>query len=53
MVQMTIEQAQEVKNMFDSIMHVSEDGTRYWTGRELAKMLGYTPDHWNRFENVI
>lgn len=53
MIQMTIEQAQEVKNMFDSIMHISEDGTVYWTGRELAKMLGYAPDHWDRFENTI
>lgn len=50
MTQMTIEQAQEIKSMFDSIMHVSEDSTMYWTGRELARMLGYdTTNHFDRF----
>jgi len=38
---------------FDSIRHVDEQGTEYWSARELATTLGYKPASWHNFEGVI
>lgn len=36
---------------FEQIRKVSEEGTEYWSARDLAKILGYT--QYNKFTNVI
>src|SRR5579863_1523338 len=36
---------------FEQIRKVSEEGTEYWSARDLAKILGYT--QYNKFSNVI
>lgn len=40
-----------LKNMFDSIVHTTEDGIEYWLARDLQSLLGYTK--WDNFKNVI
>ena len=36
---------------FEDIKHIREDGTEYWSARELAEVLEYT--QWRNFHNVI
>ena len=36
---------------FEDIKHIREDGSEYWSARELAPALEYT--QWRNFENVI
>ncbi len=36
---------------FDAIRHLAEDGSEYWSARELYKVLGYT--EWRNFRNVV
>lgn len=36
---------------FDAIKQVREDGTEFWSARDLMKVMGYTK--WQRFQNVI
>ncbi|WIG59408.1 MAG: hypothetical protein OJF49_002155 [Ktedonobacterales bacterium] len=36
---------------FESIKHITEDGSEYWSARELMKLLGYT--RWQNFGEVI
>ena len=36
---------------FEEIKHVREDGTEYWSARELAPTLEYT--QWRNFDKVI
>ena len=36
---------------FDSIRQVNEQGTEYWSARDLAKLLGYS--QWRRFEDAV
>lgn len=38
-------------SIFESIMHVSEDGREYWYARELQSVLEYT--EWRNFNKVI
>ena len=38
-------------NIFESIMHISEEGEEYWFARELQTALEYT--QWRNFQNVI
>lgn len=40
-----------LKNMFDSIVHTTEDGIEYWLARDLQSLLGYTK--WDNFKNVV
>lgn len=40
-----------LKNMFDSIVHTTEDGIEYWFARELQSLLGYS--RWENFKNAI
>ena len=42
--------AVEYKRLED-IKHIREDGTEYWSARELAEVLEYT--QWRNFHNVI
>lgn len=45
---------QEISSMapsFESIKRITEKGTEFWFGRELAPLLGYT--RWSNFENVV
>jgi len=39
------------KSVFESIMHISEDGEEYWYARELQKALEYSK--WSNFVKVI
>ena len=41
----------ERSSPFDSIKRVAEDGSEYWSARELAKILGYS--QWQKFKNAI
>lgn len=41
----------KLKDTFDNIIHISEDGIEYWYARELQYVLGYT--EWRNFCNVI
>lgn len=41
----------KLKNIFDDISHLTEDGTEYWLARELQTVLGYT--QWRRFNDTI
>lgn len=41
---------QEYKR-FEDIKHIREDGSEFWSGRELAVALNYT--QWRNFEKVI
>ena len=36
---------------FEEIKHIREDGTEYWSARELAYVLEYS--QWRNFQNVI
>lgn len=36
---------------FETIRHTAEDGSDYWSARELAKMLGYT--RFDKFQNAV
>src|SRR5271167_2478569 len=36
---------------FEAIRREAEDGSDYWSARELAKVLGY--NRWENFQNVI
>jgi len=36
---------------FEDIKHIREDGSEYWSARELSRVLGYT--QWRNFTNVI
>ena len=36
---------------FEDIKHIREDGSEYWSARELAPALEYTK--WENFHNVI
>lgn len=36
---------------FEDIKHIREDGSEYWSARELAIALDYT--QWRNFEKVI
>ncbi len=38
------------KSLFDTIKHTDDGGIEYWLGRELADVLGYS---WEGFERVI
>ena len=42
--------AKEYKR-FEDIKHTKEDGTEYWSARELAMALDYT--QWRNFQNVL
>ncbi len=42
--------AKEYKR-FEDIKHIKEDGTEYWSARELASALDYT--QWRNFQNVL
>ena len=37
--------------MFDSIVHITDNGIEYWLARELQPLLGYT--RWENFKNSI
>jgi hypothetical protein len=39
------------RSPFDDIMHVEDDGTEWWSARELMPYLGYS--RWENLENVI
>lgn len=41
---------QWAQSLFDSIKHVDKSGTEYWKARELADVLGYS---WEGFERVV
>lgn len=43
-------QAEEYKN-FEAIKKVREDGTEYWSARDLSKVLQYTK--WENFAKVV
>ncbi len=43
-------QAEEYKN-FDKIKNIREDGTEYWSARELSEVLQYV--QWRNFAKVI
>ena len=47
---MTALKGKEYKR-FEDIKHIREDGSEYWSARELAPALEYT--QWRNFENVI
>ncbi len=36
---------------FEAIRQVNDDGTEYWSARDLSKILGYTL--WQKFKNVV
>ena len=36
---------------FEEIKHIRDDGTEYWSARELASVLGYAK--WDNFHRVI
>jgi len=36
---------------FESIKHVADDGTEYWSARDLSKMLGYS--QWQTFHAAV
>jgi prophage antirepressor-like protein len=36
---------------FETIRRVNDDGTEYWSARDLSKILGYTL--WQKFKNVV
>lgn len=36
---------------FEAIRRVNDDGTEYWSARDLAKILGYAL--WQKFKNVV
>lgn len=42
---------QELKLTFDDIVHETDNGTEYWSARELYKVLGYT--EFNKFMPVV
>ena len=44
-------QIAEMKNTFDAISHVTDDGIEFWYARELQKVLGYL--RWENFVNAI
>lgn len=35
----------------DKVMHIDDDGIKYWLARELAPLLGY--NHYNKFEELV
>jgi hypothetical protein len=39
------------RSPFDAIRHVEEDGTEWWSGREMMEPLGY--ERWENFANAI
>jgi len=41
----------ETSSPFETIRHTTDDGTEYWSARELAEVLGYSG--WQRFRTVI
>lgn len=41
----------KLKNTFDDIIHISDDGIEFWYARELQIVLGYA--EWRNFSNVI
>lgn len=41
----------ESASPFDTIHHIDDEGTEYWSARELMSVLGY--DKWERFEGSI
>ena len=47
---MTKLKAEEYKK-FEDIMHIREDGSEFWSARELADALEYT--QWRNFSKVI
>ncbi len=42
---------QTTSSPFETIRHTTDDGTEYWSARELAKVLGYT--EYGKFRNTI
>ena len=44
-------QVVQLKNVFDQIVHITEDGIEFWYARELQSALGYT--RWENFVNAI
>ena len=40
-----------LKSLFDSIVHLTEEGVEYWLARELQGLLGYS--RWENFKNTI
>lgn len=36
---------------FDAIKHVREDGSEYWSARDLSKLLGYS--QWQKFQRAL
>lgn len=49
---MSDQQSQDMTSSpFEAIRHTTEDGTEYWSGRELAKALDYV--QWRNFSQVI
>ena len=44
-------QVVQLKNVFDQIVHITEDGIEFWYARELQSALGYT--RWENFVNEI
>ena len=43
-------QVVQLKNVFDQIVHITEDGIEFWYARELQSALGYT--RWENFVNT-
>ena len=41
-------QVVQLKNVFDQIVHITEDGIEFWYARELQSALGYT-----RWDNCL
>ncbi|MFH1546560.1 MAG: DNA damage-inducible protein D [Patescibacteria group bacterium] len=38
---------------FDQIRQIKEDGSEYWSARDLSLLLGYSKSDWRYFEKVI
>ena len=47
-----VEKALNAQSPFDSIKRTGEDGTEYWSARDLMPMLGYG-DKWQNFEAAV
>ena len=49
-----VEKAFNAQSPFDSIKRIGEDGTEYWSARDLMPLLGYNMSNpWQKFSGVI
>lgn len=49
-----VEKALNEQSPFDSIKRIGEDGTEYWSARDLMPLLGYNMSNpWQKFSGVI